>query len=1139
MIQRSISLLLTLAMSMAVSLFALSPSYYSENSVLSTGHWVKISTTAPGIYELSYDRLRELGFDNPERVQVFGYASTATTALNYAFAANVPDDLIPLATRHGGDDRLLFYGGGDVEVVANRTPASYDVSMVRRNLFDTASYYFLTEVESPADAVTAPMAAANESYDISWSHIHTDLIEEDVQNPVNGGTAFHGPKLSDRDEPEFSFHVRNYRSCPNAPYGSFAYHMAVSGSSTSELRSVACGGPIGLPGNTTVENNTASKPTNYEGFRDITGYTPFSPISAGALDDADVRFRVYFNRRPNSIYYYACNRTLLRYPRANRLDEVDPAVVLNFVSGDNMSGQRVAFSAPDASKAELWITDDPYRITRIEPTSVDAEDGTAMFVLPSLCNRGVAFDTSASYPEPTVVGDVDNQNLHALPVPDMLIIATAEMMPQAERLAELHRRYQGMDVAVARHDQVYNEFNSGARDVMAYRRLAKMFYDRDTSHSKFKYLLLIGPGSYDNRGVIVGAGDRLVCFEQDRMDYQRSFVLNFTNDGIFGMLDDGYRHSAIHLTELQVAVGRIPALNPQKLEQYVDKVEARFENPLTAAAYASPILTSGNGDYALHTAHSLEVGDAMVKTNPSINPVFVNEEVYPKGDNTLQSSLIAAALRRGSGYFTYSGHGNANFIQMWNPTMVSTTEYKYQPFVMFSSCDQFAFDHMAAGLIENMLFQPNGGAIAGVGASRSVYITWNQLVCRNLAKAYASAAPGETFGRMFIRARSIGLKENANTTDNPTSGHNMLSYNLAGDPALPIGVPDQFADIVTVDGVDPESATLTPLRPAVFKGEVYANDLVDETFDGTAEITIFDGVHPEVTYNYDNLVDSTYQKYKQTVEIGSDILARANVEVKAGRFEATMAVPVPTYSADSHRIMITAVSDDRRRTAFTADRALNIADALHDGPETAVAPVITDFYIGDETFTAGDEAGASVDVHASIQPSPSGICFANSGVKSRTHLVLDGMSNISDLDHNLKRNGSGGFDLDLSIPNLTDGVHTLELVVADNAGNADARTIEFVTVSRNLSPELRVSDRTARTKAEFCCDESFDHSRLIITDASGRTVHSAANPTFPYEWNLADSEGTPCPDGLYKASLQVRSGQHHGHSAPATVVIVR
>ena len=48
-------------------------SLYASRSVLSEGRWVKLRIDETGIYRLSYDDLRSMGFSDPARVSVHGY----------------------------------------------------------------------------------------------------------------------------------------------------------------------------------------------------------------------------------------------------------------------------------------------------------------------------------------------------------------------------------------------------------------------------------------------------------------------------------------------------------------------------------------------------------------------------------------------------------------------------------------------------------------------------------------------------------------------------------------------------------------------------------------------------------------------------------------------------------------------------------------------------------------------------------------------------------------------------------------------------------------------------------------------------------------------------------------------------------
>ena len=157
------------------------------------------------------------------------------------------------------------------------------------------------------------------------------------------------------------------------------------------------------------------------------------------------------------------------------------------------------------------------------------------FIVPSAFNDGVTTTMSASFraddlflavnpygsfPEPQVMGEVQNQNLHGLDSLDMVIVvpASGKLIGQAERLAAAHRTYDSLSVAVVRADMIYNEFSSGTPDATALRRFMKMLYDRGEEGLAPTYLLLMGGGAWDNRMHTVGwknqsPDDYLLCYE--------------------------------------------------------------------------------------------------------------------------------------------------------------------------------------------------------------------------------------------------------------------------------------------------------------------------------------------------------------------------------------------------------------------------------------------------------------------------------------------------------------------------------------------------------------------------------------------------------------------------------------------------
>ena len=60
-----VSMVMLFAMSV-LQIHALPADFFTEKSKLAEGNWIKISVSENGVYEITYDELREMGFDNPE-----------------------------------------------------------------------------------------------------------------------------------------------------------------------------------------------------------------------------------------------------------------------------------------------------------------------------------------------------------------------------------------------------------------------------------------------------------------------------------------------------------------------------------------------------------------------------------------------------------------------------------------------------------------------------------------------------------------------------------------------------------------------------------------------------------------------------------------------------------------------------------------------------------------------------------------------------------------------------------------------------------------------------------------------------------------------------------------------------------------
>lgn len=1127
--KRLISLLIILCAT--VSAGAFSTSIYRGTSLLNAGHWVKISTDSEGIYQLTYDQLRDLGFKNPEHVQVYGYSAIKFS--DNIFSQSAPDDMTPTPTLHTDDGRILFYGCGAATLTSWSTDGYNDSDFIyRRNYYDTKSYYFLSDSYGIAPIPHMPTITASESYEPLRTHLHLEFIEDDIQNPLDGGVGYHGAELAVGSNTPVTFRMRHYQAGTHLSGASFTSIMAI-GAATQQRISMSAGDNMTVTGsyNPACTQLTDGDFTRYSLTRNILN---FIPSSDGSLDDTEVTFTITV---PNAnIRYIAPERYILRYPRANVLDDTDSWLPVQYADKENRLGQQIIFTgAAGADDIMVWDVNDLSKI-RAYRTTYDETSGEVSYVLSESYNRrNIAFRPSAQFDSPHIEGGVAQQNLHGSEVPDMLIITTAAMIPEAERLAEAHRQYQGITVNVVDQEQIFNEFSSGARDAMAYRRLAKMYHDRDAS--RFKYLMLFGPCSYDNRGLEQGDGTGLITYQNTDISQSRNIITNYAADSYFAMLSDNYQHSNISRERYQIAVGRVPAMTEKQAAAYVNKAIARLSGEsFVPGAYARAVLIAGEGDRNTHLQHSTEVADTISSFNPGITLVKLPLQLYP--NTTIARNILIENLSEGVGYMTYSGHGDPDFIgtfHLWDRSYNADNPYDHQPFVMFSSCDQFAFDRPRIGLVEDMLYAPRGGVLGGVAACRSVYISHNQTECVPVAQAYASCGPGATYGDIYRAARDIIIdRYNAGEITNSMAAlPNCLNYNLAGDPAIPVGAPGSAVTIESVDGTavaDNAAVDVAPFKPIHIKGVIAEQP----GFNGSAKVRVLAVPMTSVTNNIFN--ESNYESVE--VEQGHSILATVEAEVHDGSFEAVVVLPSPDCTGLC-RVVVDAY-DPATRIAATCNRAvLNVLDSESNAPESPADPVILSFTAGDAAGNGG-EVAPDVKVTALIDAGEAGLAFGDAGIATRPSLTLDGINNIPCGASRFSAAGDGTMTLNTMLEGLTDGRHTLTLTVTNSLGGVDRATIDFVVVTRKSCGTLTVEETPARTEATITLDTAVSaDNRFVITDPHGRTVFTAAGVSFPYRWNLTDTAGAPVADGRYTATLLQRDGADYSHVTSAPIVVFR
>lgn len=1107
----------------------LSDGYYASSSVLESGRWVKIRVTQTGMQQITFEQLQSWGFSDPSRVCVYGYGGTTLTS--DGISVTQPDDLPQQpAIVHG--DKLVFYGESNY-CIRILGVAAVDIA---RNHYSDGGYYLLSDKGTPKEPEQVKMRNLSSSAPRIDSHFAIRYSERDVTNPGKAGAYFFDTLITP-ENPTYTYDLdmSDLYKCSDNP----RWHV-----------DFAVKGEI---------NNTF----DFNGNSQIT-----SKISRGTNDDNDYYY--YWVRRQHELTnveptgHYVITQTIdegsafsyvgidnswLIYPRKSRLGDdaqrllyycdmpVSSLYLLNDATRDTQIWDVSNGTRPKRLGSKFNSTDNSYSFTTSYYYSTDYNDPARIAV----------FDPERTLYSVEYAGIVGNSNIHGTATPQMVIVTTENCREQAERLAELHRTYQDMDVLVVGQDEVFNEFSSGTPDAMAVRRMCKMFYDRD--RKRLRYLLLFGAGSYDNVGLehpYRQTRDLLITYPARETEYAGSGTSSYTTDSFFGMLGDKTL-SPVITTPMTIAVGRIPALSADEATRAVDKIERYLSASPDPELGLHALLLADDGNNNTHVTQQNEIAGHITATNSAVTVRRVFDNIYPIDSKTRMAyqarEAIVESLNEGVGFFSYAGHGHSSAFthsDMWTRLLALTTDYDNEPFAMLATCDSYGFDRLDNNIAQNMLFKNPGGVIAMVAAGRTVFRDNNHTLSQRVTEEY--------FGRNNITMGEAF--KNAYNTIMATEGsglqliYNTACYNYGGDPALPIHRYDYRAGITEVNGTAPAAdakATLTPLTFNHVSGAIYSGlGSIVSDYNGSATITVYDAPRTLRTLKQgdgqsdgDELIDIEHDEY---------VLARVRVPVNSGRFEADIYLPIPRLADKTNRITVSASDYNASHLACgdTGDVIVREYDASL--AEQGTAPAINKMYIDTEDFTDGDITDSYLTLYATVDPGTSGINGMTTTIIPAVSVSLDRSRTFSNAATCLSYNIDGTLSLKLPVNDLSDGHHTLTLTVNSNDGQSVSDEVNFTVLTQTPGMRLDVAETVATHSATLTLEHTMSQvpaGRIIVLDADGNTVFSHAGCTFPYIWDLKDNAGNDLPEGVYRACAIVHGGNRYASTPYTDINILR
>ena len=1074
---------------------------WKSGSVLASGKWVKIRTSAKGIYKIPFSMLNDWGFSDPNQVGVFGSGGI----LQSEDPGNITyDDLEECAiwtTTNEGEECLFFYAPGISEWSQNESGFFVHNS----NEFTNNGHFFVGEKESPKqlEVITTP---SGETTHTTTSFDCYDLLETDKYNllELGSGKRWFGNRFTRNGSRNYSFELVDLAEEPDVKirvsgaarsYQSSNFNVKVNGAQTG-----------------TVDFRSVDTDETYGIYADAKTSTIDLTVSGN-----DLGIEVTYGASNNS------SEAWMDYIELNYRRELAVGNVPLFFRDSRTVGlgNMVEFQIADAG-ADTKVLDvsDINNVKEIN-AEISGTDLSFKHEAANL-NEFVVFNTSGTFEEPAFVEDVANQNLHAINTPEFIIISHKNFISAAEELADFHRSYDGMSVEVVNVDDVYNEFSSGSKSATGIRNFIKMIYDRGNT---LKYVLLFGDGSYDNRN-INGKGLNFIPTYQssNSLDPLNSYV----SDDYFVMLDAGEKLS---FGSIDLGIGRIPASTAYEAQLVVDKIK-RYYEPQALGAWRNVVCMIGDdGDTGIHMRQSEQIADTLNKNYGE----FITEKIYfdayaeqvtPAGERYPEvNAAINERVEDGVLVLNYIGHANNRFLAHEHVLEVndinSWSNRNQLPIFVTATCEfsRFDADDVSAG--EYVLMNPNGGSIGLFSTTRVVTSGANFQLSKSFYRfIFAKDEDGEHYrmGDVMRLAKS-----------NLANGNNKRNFSLLADPALKLSYPRYQVVTTTINGEDATNSTDTIGTLEKITIEGYIADYFDNRIDD------FNG---ELTHTvYDKEIDMTTlgngsDNRELTFQVQNNIIYSGTSSVTNGRFSFSFIVPKDiSYKIGSGKIMYYAQNgDEDAHGAFSNFCIGGVGSSIADnsGPDIQL-------YLNTVDFKSGDKTGKNPTMLAYLSDE-NGINTVGTGIGHDITAVIDNdYSNVFVLNnyYQAEKDDYTSGSLQFPLSDLSAGKHTLRLKAWDVANNSSEAEIEFEVTEDFIIEEVSNYPNPIADYTYFVIRHNQSDSRLSaifdIYDINGRKVDmfeadisSSGNTSNPVRWDLSESK-IPLTQGVYVYHIIVQN----------------
>ncbi len=1116
-------------------------------SVLNDGDIYKFAVTETGMYRLTYDFLKnKLGIANldnidPRTIKIFGNGGGM---LPTYVGANRMDDLeenhILVAGEADGKfdagDYILFYGEGADKWLFNETNSEFDL---QKNLYDTQNFYFVKispgnglRLQNQASLPTTGFTSTAFNDFARFEQDKVNLLYDwgvRTSKSQGSGQKWYGDWF--RTAREYTYD--NLFSFPNIVTETPAKikaEMALRATRNSAFTLEINGRTLtsSQAGRISVLSGEGDNETNYANTASIN--TTFSLSTPG------VSIKV---RYPNPAGSEDGSEGWLDFIQLNvRRRLIMSGNQMAFRDVETLAYPNATFQLQNAnSNLLIWDITNPLHPLNQEFTLNG--NNLSFGVTTDVLKTFIAFDRNFNFPPPEAVGKIANQNLHGIDNVHMVIIYHPDFASEAQRLADHRSNHSNLNVALARIDQVYNEFASGRQDVAAIRDFAKMLYERSND---FRYLLLMGDGSFDHKNIYNNGGNFIPVYETESFNP----IFAFPSDDFYAILTGTNANDPL-INDLNIAVGRLPVKSLAEAQAVVNKIIQYDTTSESLSDWRNRVaFVADDEDFNQHVRDADNIAEDILKENPflNINKIYLDAfpqvsasggDRFPAAKEELNRSIFKGVLA-----VTYLGHGGEKGWAQERVLEISDiTNWDngdHLPLFITATCSFTGYDNptfTTAG--EETLLNPRGGAIALLTTVRAVYANQNA----DLTEVALQKIFDKSNGSYESLGEALRLAKNSIT--NPSTTVNSRKFSLIGDPSLQLAIPQlniQTTRINLQEVSELSADTIRALQRVTVEGMVTnANGQQLNSFNGIVYPTVFD--KRTTTSNLVQDVNIPRPSRPFDFKVQRNIIFKGRASVTNGAFQFTFVVPRDiNYQYGAGKISYYASNEsDMTDAAGSYEKVIigGTSDGLNDDQGPAV-----EVFMNTEDFVFGGMTNANPTLLVKLEDQ-NGINVVGNSIGHDLEAVLNGNTQNSFLLNDFYESDLDDFKrgaVRYPLFNLPEGRHEIRVTAWDVANNTAQGYTEFfvaaageVALEHVLNYPNPFTDRTCFQFDHNLAGQQLDVMIQIFT-VSGRLVKTieqnilsdgALRLSDCIQWDGRDDYGDRLARGVYLYKVKVRT----------------